>query len=83
MYKLETAIRATLSHYGDIMNKNEVKLLSSGLYKIYWKTGGTSQASVGVMADGGKWLAPTNWVAPTSDPNIWKSIEKVKLIGKD
>ena len=39
-------------------------ILSPGLYHIKWKDGGESEAAVGVTADGGRWLAPTNWIAP-------------------
>lgn len=35
-----------------------------GLYRIHWRSGGTSLASIGVTPDGGRWVAPTNWVAP-------------------
>ena len=42
------------------MNRQEVRELSPGLYKIYWKTGEYSYATVGVLPDGGRWLAPIN-----------------------
>jgi hypothetical protein len=35
-----------------------------GLYRIHWRDGGNSLASIGVTESGGRWLAPTNWVAP-------------------
>ena len=34
-----------------------------GLYRIHWKSGGTSLASVGMTYEE-RWLAPTNWTCP-------------------
>lgn len=61
------------------MNRQEVRELNPGLYKIYWKTGEYSYAAVGVLPDGGKWLAPINWVRPTENQNIWKKVKSVEL----
>jgi hypothetical protein len=38
--------------------------LGGGLYRIHWYDGGSSLAAIGVGRDGGRWVAPTNWVAP-------------------
>jgi hypothetical protein len=32
-----------------------------GLYRIHWKTGGSSLAAVGMDHSGARWMAPTNW----------------------
>ena len=58
------------------MKKSEVNKLSHGLYKIYWKSGGFSRASVGSDSSGNRWLAPTNWVTISEKPNrsIWKEV---------
>ena len=37
-----------------------------GLYRIYWNTGGFSLAAVGMTSDGGRWIAPTNWISPAA-----------------
>jgi hypothetical protein len=39
--------------------------INPGLYTVYWKSGGSSLAAVGVRANGGRWLAPINWTSPT------------------
>lgn len=60
------------------------KHLQPGLYRIYWKSGGHSLASVGILHDGSRWYAPCNW---TSDPrmkvvcdNDWSFVERVQRI---
>ncbi len=37
-----------------------------GIYKIFWKDGGTSLASVGNLHDGVRWIAPINWTSKDS-----------------
>lgn len=48
-----------------------------GLYKVYWKSGGDSLAAVGVLPNGDRWLAPTNWVHPTEKQSVWDGIEQM------
>lgn len=62
------------------MTKQEVRELSPGLYKIYWKTGEHSYAAVGMLPDSSKWLAPINWVRPTENQDIWKKVKSVELL---
>ena len=64
------------------MKKAEVKKIPLGLYKVYWKSGGHSLAAIGMIENGDKWLAPINWVRPTEDQDIWRRVEKLKLIKK-
>jgi hypothetical protein len=52
--------------------------LSPGLYVVYWRSGGRSLAAVGIGPDGTRWLAPTNWVAPTTSPD-WSDVERADL----
>jgi hypothetical protein len=61
------------------MKEEEVKQLVNGIYRIYWKSGGSSLASVGVTFNGGRWLAPINWVSPTEKQEVWESVKKVTL----
>ena len=52
-----------------------------GLYKIYWRSGGSSLASIGVLRDGGRWVAPTNWVSPGElDQEVLDDIHKMEKI---
>lgn len=65
------------------MTKEEVKKLNHGLYKVYWKSGGSSLAAVGSLHDGGRWLAPCNWSSAdkmTFDSSYWKIVKSVTLI---
>lgn len=62
------------------MNRKEVRLLNHGLYKLFWKSGGNSLASIGSLCDGTKWFAPCNWTSETEDGIAscdWNKIEKV------
>lgn len=56
--------------------------LDHGLYKIYWKDGSCSMASVGSLHSGKRWFAPTNWTS--KDHNIasscWNKVKDVKCI---
>ncbi len=42
-------------------------ILAPGLYRLHWRSGGSSLAAVGITVDGRNWFAPTNWVSPTDD----------------
>jgi len=64
------------------MKKTEVQKLGHGLYKIYWKTGGQSNAAVGSMPNGDRWIAPTNWIGGmgTTARSVWKGVKSVERI---
>ena len=64
------------------MTQDEARELPLGLYRIFWKTGGSSLAAVGQLYDGTRWFAPTNWTAADNFMTSinWKIVEKVKLI---
>ena len=32
-----------------------------GVYRVYWKCGGSSVAAIGGMHNGDLWIAPSNW----------------------
>lgn len=59
------------------MTKDQAKKLSPGIYKIYWKNGGDSLASVGVDEKGDRWLAPTNWTRPGTADH-WMEVDRVE-----
>lgn len=62
------------------MKKADVSNLEPGLYLLRWKSGGASLAAVGVTSDGGRWMAPTNWVSPTEDQKHWRMVEKAQFV---
>lgn len=47
--------------------------LPLGVYRIYWKSGGSSLAAIGNDEQGHRWLAPCNWLSPmTATDNFYK-----------
>lgn len=74
------------------MTKREFFKLPIGLYIISWNNcDGPSIASIGVTVDGGRWIAPDNWVLPATDKQwrkdgtpikFWLDIRKATLIVK-
>lgn len=60
------------------MTADDYQNLEHGIYRIFWKDGGHSLASVGSDSHGKRWFAPTNWVTvPWSD---WSAVERVELL---
>lgn len=67
------------TYFGEDLHK-----IPFGLYEIFWKSGGSSIASVGNMHDGVRWIAPTNWTSKDSpagrmDKHV-DSIERMVLL---
>lgn len=65
--------------------KKEFSNLKHGVYRIFWKSGGISLASVGSTHDGTRWFAPCNWVSeekkfPKVTSTDWGEVERVELI---
>ena len=62
------------------MTKEQVKALPLGLYKVWWVSGGTSECAIGMLDNGDRWLAPTNWTKPTTEQKFWRRIWRMKRI---
>lgn len=62
------------------MTLEEFNSLKHGIYRIHWLSGGISVAAIGVDSHGNRWIAPTNWVAPSYGPSVYKEIKEVELI---
>ena len=65
------------------MKPEQVRKLKLGLYRIFWNKGegeGSVLAAVGMKADGDRWMAPVNWIAPSMAQDEWDSVSKVELI---
>lgn len=61
----------------------DIKDCPYGLYEIFWKSGGSSIASVGGMYDGARWIAPTNWTCEMDqNPGTMLTEEKLADIDK-
>jgi hypothetical protein len=67
------------------MTIKDAKKLNNGLYRIFWKGGGPSLASIGRLHDGTPWFAPTNWVSEFAKGiacTNWRMINFVQLLDK-
>lgn len=65
------------------MTIKESMQLPLGLYRIFWKSGGSSLASIGMLENGRRWIAPCNWVTPAIDSEadrVWRDVKSVLLI---
>lgn len=60
------------------MEQSDVQRFKHGLYKLFWKDGGSSLASVGSNIYGRRWFAPTNWVTVPSFN--WEPVLTVELV---
>lgn len=65
---------------------NDVKIavasINNGVYRIYWRSGGFSVASIGRTRSGDVWIAPANWVSgPVFILEILDWIEVIEEIG--
>lgn len=64
------------------MKKKEFEKLNLGVYRVYWKSGGSSLATIGMTFNGDRWIAPSNWTFPARvSKSIRKAILKVEKIG--
>jgi hypothetical protein len=66
------------------MNEQQVAQVRSGLYLVHWydDPDRPSRAAVGVGSDGRRWLAPINWVAPSSTPGAWAEVEHLETLAE-
>ena len=64
------------------MKVTRIEELTIGVYKIKWKGGGSSLASIGCDAQGRLWMAPSNWINmdKTYIDNCLEGIKYFKLI---
>ncbi len=50
-----------------------------GLAELFWKSGGSSLASIGSDGAGRRWYAPTNWITvPGYNWRLVKAIRKIE-----
>ena len=61
------------------MTKKQASMLSHGCYRLYWKSGDDSIASVGSRANGDRWFMPTNWIDHKNSIR-WDLVDTVKLV---
>jgi hypothetical protein len=51
-----------------------------GVYRVFWKTEGSSLAAIGMTNDGDRWLAPVNWLSPACPFSGWDNIERLEPV---
>lgn len=65
------------------MQQEKVK---PGVYRVFWKSGGSSLASIGMTEDGERWIAPINWVVPavktagSPKQSAWGDVDRLQAI---
>jgi hypothetical protein len=71
---------------GDDLGK-QMRHRQLGVYRLLWKSGGSSVASVGMTYDGTRWYAPANWTTGSADASLatvvstdWGRVNRVELI---
>lgn len=71
------------------MTKEKVTKLKHGIYRVFWKSGGSSVASVGSTGSGKRWLAATNWIAEDDKypkiaaTHMWGQVKSVVFLIAD
>lgn len=70
------------------MRQRDVQRLDHGLYRIVWRNGGSSLASVGSTYNGSRWMATANWTHsdnkfPLVASTNWRDVKAVQLLVKD
>ena len=49
-----------------------------GIYRLWWRSGGSSLASVGSDCAGNHWYMPANWV--TGPGKDWSIVQRFELL---
>lgn len=65
------------------MTKEQAAQLAPGLYRLHWKSGGSSLAAVGNTHNGTRWFAPVNWSTEVAGDVVsteWRPVEYVDAI---
>ena len=55
----------------------------TGVYRLFWHSGGCSVAAVGMLDDGSRWYAPANWTSSGADGVAsadWSPVKSAELI---
>ena len=68
------------------MEKIDVQRLKQGIYRIFWKDGGSSVGAIGKTPNGDRWLCCSNWTSEKfqgiDSTEHWGMVKKVKLIAR-
>lgn len=66
--------------------RQKLERLTPGLYRVHWTSGQSSLAAVGCGWNGDNWIAPTNWLRPSTIPaleaNDWGDVERFEKIDR-
>ena len=64
----------------ETIEHKEIMNCKYGVYKVFWRSGGHSVASIGGLYDGQRWLAPSNWTAPNGHNPTCLLMDKINDI---
>jgi hypothetical protein len=65
------------------MTIEEAKKFGHGVFRIFWKSGGSSLAAVGSLHDGTPWFAPSNWTSEVAGgiaSTDWRKVEDIQRL---
>lgn len=65
------------------MNKEEVDRLDNGVYRLYWRDGRSSLASIGDGVGGYKWFSATDWDKTGTTDLHWRCVERAETLHTD
>lgn len=69
-------------HFKRLHEEQTRERIAPGLYRIFWKTGGSSLCAIGMNPQGDNWIAPTNWTSTSTIAKCddWGDIERIEPI---
>jgi hypothetical protein len=67
------------------MTRKETQNLLHGVYRLYWRSGGCSLASVGSLHNGDRWFACANWTSEKTRGIVvandwWRKVVRAELV---
>jgi hypothetical protein len=65
------------------MKPHQVAKLPLGIYRLHWRSGGFSLASVGQLHNGHKWFACANWSSDSIRgiaSTLWEEVVRAEIV---
>lgn len=74
--------KSAFTHATKLRNE-QMRLGKLGVYRLFWHSGGSSVAAVGMLDDGTRWYAPSNWTNREPGAVVstdWSLVKQADLI---